>query len=427
MNLRLRTAIVFALLLALVYFLVKIVSIYILIIFFNIVLLYINSVFLFAYLDLKGEKQTTMKKWPSVSIIIPNYNGESTLAKCIESVKALEYPSGKEIIVIDDGSRDGSRAILKKFSGIKHILKKKNMGKAAALNDGIRLARGEVIVTIDSDTFPEKDCLVKMIPCLNGGVAAVTGFVRAFNTKGFVEKLQEIEYLVAFGFFQKILSDINAILVTPGPMSAYKAGVLRDIGGFDEKNITEDMEIAFRLRQNGWRIAACIDAHMYTVVPDNMRSLFRQRTRWYRGKFVNTVKYGGMLFNPKFGEFGLFTFPFSVIVEWCVVMFVFVMVAANIEAVLNYFGALSLVLSAGVSPEYFIPAFFGLNSSFFFYLIGAAFYSVFIYYSHELAGVKLGLARLPEITLFIIVYSIFISAVFFFGFFKEINRSDYSW
>jgi len=168
-----------------------------------------------------------------------------------EHVKNLNYPSKKEIIVVDDGSNDNSQNILKKIKGIKTILKKKNEGKAAALNDGITAAKGGYVVTIDSDTYPESDCLEKMVSHMEEGISAVTGFVRAHNTKGIVEKIQEVEYLIAFGFFQKVLSDINAILVTPGPMSLYRKSVLKKIGGFDEKNITEDMEIAFRIRKYG--------------------------------------------------------------------------------------------------------------------------------------------------------------------------------
>ncbi|MFH1391775.1 MAG: glycosyltransferase [Candidatus Diapherotrites archaeon] len=427
MNIKPRTVLIFPVMLVLVYFIVKIITFNWIIIFFNILLIFINSVFLFAYLEIKDKKKIAIKKWPSVTIVIPNYNGEACLAKCIEHVKNLSYPSKKEIIVVDDGSNDNSQKIMQKIKGIKIILKKNNEGKAAALNDGIAAAKGEYVVTIDSDTYPEPDCLEKMVSHMEEGVSAVTGFVRAHNTKGIVEKIQEVEYLIAFGFFQKVLSDINAILVTPGPMSLYRKSILKEIGGFDEKNITEDMEIAFRIRKYGGRIVTCIEAHIYTEVPTTLKQLFRQRVRWYRGKFFNTVKYSEMLFNPKFGEFGMFTFPFSVILEWVIVLFVFIFIAGNLENIGMYFGFIYSFLSVSTDVVALVPRLFALNSSFFFYLIGAAFYSFFLYYSHKLAGAKLSITKVPEITLFILIYSFFILVVFFVGFFKEINSSDYVW
>jgi len=426
MHIRPRTVIVFLLILAVVFFCVKLISLYWVVIFFNVILLFINSVFLFAYFEIK-PKEHKLKNWPSVSIVVPNYNGANNLVKCIEYVKNLEYSGKKEIIVVDDGSTDSSRKILKRISGIKLILNKKNKGKAGVLNDGISASKGEIIVTIDSDTYPEPDCLTKMVPLLKPGVSAVTGFVRASNTNGFVEKIQEIEYLVSFGFFQKVLSDLNAIMVTPGPMSIYDAKFLRKIGGFDEKNITEDMEIAFRIRENGGKMVTCTEAHIFTEVPTNIRHLFTQRVRWYRGKFMNTLKYSKMLFNPKYGDFGVFTFPFSVIMEWCVVLFLFIFVAGNIETLFYYFTLVASFLTVSNNIQVIVPALFSINSSIMFYVMGACFYAIFIYYSHILANDKLSIKKLPEITLFIMVFGVFLVLVFFTGFFKEINKSDYVW
>ncbi|VVB99219.1 Glycosyltransferase AglE [uncultured archaeon] len=427
MDIKPRTVAVFLLILGFVYLLVKAFTFYWIIIFMNIVLIFINSVFLFAYLDVKPSARQAARPLPSISVVVPNYNGERTLLRCIEAVKAMGYPGEKEIIVVDDGSKDSSLSILSEIKGIKVIAKEKNAGKAAALNTGIAKAKGELIVTIDSDTFPEKDCLEKMAPCFEGDVGAVTGFVRAYNAEGIIERIQAVEYLVSFGFFQAILSDIDAIYVTPGPMSVYRADVLRKIGGYDEKNITEDMEIALRMRKYGYRIVTCLGAHIYTEVPTTMKHLFRQRVRWYRGKFANTLQYREMLFNPKYGEFGMFTFPFSVIVEWCIVLFVFLFVAGNIESLFNYLNFSVSWLSASGNLAGLLPSAMYINPSFYFYVIGGIFYTIFVYISHGLAGDRLGLRKFPEMALFILVYGVFILSVFFVGFFKEINNSEARW
>ena len=422
-----RTIIVFLALVTAIFFLVKVVSVYWVIVFFNVLLIYINSVFLFAYFEFRKKKKPRITKWPSVTILIPNYNGGNTIEKCVQSAKDLEYKGRKEIIVLDDGSVDSSQRLLKKIKGIKVILNKKNKGKAVVLNQGIALAKGEIIVNIDSDTFPAKDALMKMIPHFGKNVGAVTGLVRAANVTNFVSKIQEIEYLVAFGFFQSVLSEINGVFVTPGPMSAFNAKILRDIGGYDEKNITEDMEIALRLQKHRYKIVAVPEAHIYTDVPTSLRVLFTQRVRWYRGKFFNTRKYKEILFNPRYGEFGMFSFPFSVIVEALAILLLIVTIAANIENVFNYFGFFTSFLS--ISNDFFgvLPTIGGIHSSVYFYFITVLMYSVLVYISHKFVDENISIFKMPQIILFLFVYGLFISSVYFTSFFKEVNASEYKW
>ncbi|MBI4210622.1 MAG: glycosyltransferase family 2 protein [Candidatus Diapherotrites archaeon] len=427
MRVRLRTFAVFLLVFGLIYMLVKMISVYWVIVFFNIVLVFINAVFLFAYFDFRSKPKPTISEWPRVSIVIPNYNGAKALAACVDAAKSLEYPLAKQIIVVDDGSTDDSKAILSRIKGIEVISKARNGGKAAALNSGIRLAKGDIVATIDSDTFPDRDCLMKMVPHFGEGVGAVTGLVRASNPDGFIGKIQEIEYLVAFGFFQSVLSEINGVFVTPGPMSVFRRAVLEDIGGFDEENITEDMEIALRLQKRHYRIVAAPDAHIYTEVPTTIRHLFRQRTRWYRGKFANTAKYRELLFNPDYGEFGMFSFPFSLIIEAIAILVLVVTVAANVENVMNYFGF--FVSWVGINGSFFglLPTFAGVNSSIYFYGLTILMYSMLVYISHKFVDEDISVFKIPQIIFFLFIYGLFISAVYFTSFFKEINASHYTW
>ncbi len=428
MALKFRAVAAFFLLIGLLYLLIKTVSVYWLIILFNVVLIFVNAVFLFAYIESRGKEKPALKKWPSVSIVIPNFNGEKTLLHCIDSVKRLEYPLKKEIIIVDDGSTDSSRELLRKVKGVKVLLAKKNSGKAAALNSGIKAAKGEIIAAIDSDTFPEKDALVKMARHFDSGnVGAVTGLVRSYRPTTFVEKIQEIEYLISFGFFQSVLADLNGIMVTPGPMSLFRKKVLVEIGGFDEKNITEDMEIAMRLQSKRFRIASAPEAVIYTVVPHTLKHWFRQRIRWYRGKFVNTRKYFGMVFNPKFGEFGMFSFPFSLVADGLAILLIAVTVAANFENVLNYFGFVISWFGSGGNVFGAIPAGFTLHSSIYFYFFTIVLYSFLVYVSHNFVNDRLSIWKLPEIVFYMFIYGFFISFVYFTSFFKEINGSDYTW
>ena len=99
-----------------------------------------------------------MKKFPSVSIVIPAFNEEKIIERVIDNVKKLTYPRKKEIIVVDDGSTDRTWDVLKKIKGIR-TFRKKNGGRASAVNYGLKKARGEIFVRIDADSFPERGCI----------------------------------------------------------------------------------------------------------------------------------------------------------------------------------------------------------------------------------------------------------------------------
>ncbi|MEM4390385.1 MAG: glycosyltransferase [Candidatus Diapherotrites archaeon] len=430
MAIRLRTIVIFVFLIAFIYFVLRFFSVYWLLVLFNVILLFGNFVFLVTYFSMPNKVSKPLPKdFPFVSIIVPNYNGSRTLVKCIESLKALRYSGKKEIIVVDDGSVDNSLQLLRKIKGIKVIAKKNNSGKAAALNTGLKVAKGEIVATIDSDTFPAPDALEKMVALFDSkDVGAVTGLVRVSNKNGFLQYLQEIEYLVAFAFFQSVFSELNSMFFTSGSISIYRKSVLVKVGGFDENNISEDMEIAMRLRYYNYRIVACIDAQIFTEVPDSFSKLFKQRLRWYRGKFFNSAKYSQMIFNPKFGDFGVFVFPFSIMVELLAILIFVVIFASNIDNLFNYFSFLFSWLGFGGSLFGVIPSLSGLHSSFFLYFLTLLFYSFVVYIAHKIVkNHDFSVSKVPHVFFFLFLYSFFISLVYLVSFFKEVNRSDYKW
>jgi cellulose synthase/poly-beta-1,6-N-acetylglucosamine synthase-like glycosyltransferase len=268
--------------------------------------------FLFILLFLSNQKKLLkrpkIKSFPSVSIIIPAHNEEETIAETIENVKKLEYPKKKEIIVVDDESTDKTFEIAKKYRNIK-VLRKKRGGKASALNFGIKQAKGEIVVCVDSDSYPEKDALLKTIPFFQKNVAAVTTSVIVKNAKGVLERLQELEYIMV-AWSRKLFEYLDAIYVTPGPMSLYRRDVLQKLGGFDEKNLTEDIEIAWRLMKHNYKIKMALDAKVYTHVPSTIKNWWHQRNRWNIGGLQTTAKYFNLFLKKEFGNIGTFLLPF---------------------------------------------------------------------------------------------------------------------
>jgi len=248
------------------------------------------------------------KKFPSVSIIIPAYNEKNCIEKTIKNVKKLIYSKKLEIIVVDDGSIDDTYKIAKKIKGIK-VLSKKHEGKAKALNFGLKHAKGEIVACVDSDSYPEKYALLKTIPLFEKDVAAVTTSVFVKNAKSLIQRLQRIEYLF-IAWTRKILEYLNSIYVTPGPMSLYRKNILLKIGGFDEKNLTEDIEIAWRLLKHKHKIKMSLDTKVYTTVPKTLKRWWHQRIRWNVGGLQTNFKYFNLFLNKNFGSVGMFILPF---------------------------------------------------------------------------------------------------------------------
>ena len=285
--------------------------------------MYFTILFFLLFQRNKGfmQKIPKLTNYPSVSIIVPSYNEESNIAKTIVNLKKLIYPKNKlEIIVVNDGSTDKTGEIARSFKGIK-VFDKINQGKKSfALNFGIEKAKGDVIACIDADSYPMPDALLKSIPFFNDSiVGAVTTSVFVKEPKKLIEKLQYLEYImIVWG--RKLLEFLDGIYVTPGALSMYRKNVLKEVGGFDEKNVTEDIEIAWKILRHGYIIKMSSPAKVYTNVPSSFKKWWKQRIRWNIGGLQTSYKHLDTIFRSRFKSLGMFVVPFfilSYIVSLC--------------------------------------------------------------------------------------------------------------
>ncbi len=281
--------------------------------------LYMLSMFLLIYLrnskDIFNYPKT--KKNYSVSFIVPAFNEQETIEDTLEHIFAIDYENIIEVIVVNDCSEDNTlkivKGLLKKYKTLKIISHEKNKGKAASLNDGLKIAKGELVIVVDADSYPASDCLSKMVGFFdNEKVGAVTCPVTARNRKKFMEKLQGIEYKM-IALTRKLLEYVDAIYVTPGPLAVYRKTALVDVGGFDEKNMTEDIEIAWNLTFKDWKRRMCLDTSVSSTVPDKFIPWFKQRRRWNVGGLQCIYKYRKSLFDSKKGMLGFFIIPFFIL------------------------------------------------------------------------------------------------------------------
>lgn len=278
--------------------------------------LYMLSLFIFIFLPNRLKIFDYPKgKVEGVSIIVPCYNAKDNIGNTIESLLELDWPKDKlEIIVVDDRSTDESVKIIQKYvqkyKNVRLIVNEKNSGgPAIPRNLGVKAARFNYVAVTDDDSRPNKDVLQKMIGFLQNDdkVGGVTCAVLADKPRTFMQHLQSIEYAV-IAFNRKLLDMVDAVYVTPGPFALYRRDILIKVGLFDPTNITEDIEIVWRMLSHGYKVRMSLSAKVYSVTPDKFRKWWKQRIRWNIGGKQTLWRYKGMVF--KRGMLGLFIIPF---------------------------------------------------------------------------------------------------------------------
>ena len=287
--------------------------------------LYIQVFYLVTFLEKRREIRPTLRttKYPTLSIVVPCFNEEKTVAKTINSLLATDYPKDKlEILVIDDGSKDNTWQVLQSlllhfktkapflsYQPPIKIFHKENGGKSSALNLGLTVASGEIFGCVDADSFVAPDAIAKMIKHFEDEeVMAVGSSVIVEKPKNMIELAQAAEYHMAV-YVKKVLGWLAGLHVVAGALSLFRKEVFAEIGNYRDAHRTEDMEIIFRMQVRGMKIAQCHDAFVYTVAPDTVAKLYYQRRRWIYGFINNVLDYRHTFMRPKFGNFAMLTIP----------------------------------------------------------------------------------------------------------------------
>ena len=286
------------------------------------IILYSSVLWFSVFFTHKNElfNNPKIRRYPSLTVLVPAYNEEKKISKCLESLLKLDYPNLK-IIAINDGSSDRTLEVMKTYEkkGVK-VINKKNSGKADSLNQALKYVDTELFMCMDADSYPDTDSVKKMIGYMEDkNVGGVTPALKIDEVKTFFQKIQWVEYIFSI-FLRKLFSILQCQYVLPGPGSIYRTEVIKELGGFDTNSITEDMEIAFRLQSNKYNIENSIDAYVYTEAPQSFKELFKQRIRWYRGYLQNIKKYSYMIGNTEYGNLGFFIIPINFI--WIFILFV---------------------------------------------------------------------------------------------------------
>lgn len=246
---------------------------------------------------------------PSVTVLVPAYNEAKVIARTLDSLQAQRGVT-PEIIVIDDGSSDATSEVAER-PGVR-VVRQANAGKWAALNRGLMLATGDVVVAIDADTVLDAEAVAKLARWFaEPSIGAVSGTAKVGNRHTLVTLWQHVEYTTGFNLDRRAYSDLNAITVVPGAIGAWRRDALIGLGGYSGRTLAEDCDLTIALRRAGWRIVYEPSAVAWTEAPETLGGLARQRLRWTFGTFQVLWLNRGALFRPREGALGMLALPYA--------------------------------------------------------------------------------------------------------------------
>lgn len=282
--------------------------------------LYIEVYLLLSFLEARDGVQENVRlsetDLPTVAIIVPCFNEETTVAGTLHSLLALRYPQNKlSIIAVNDGSTDGTLSVLKTFKNHSQItvLSKENGGKHSAMNHALAYTKADIVGCLDADSFVESEALYASIQRFSTtGAAAVTPAIVALAPTTWLQFVQQAEYALSV-FMRRAFAATNSVFITPGPFSLFKRDIVTKMGGWKHAHGTEDMEMAMRLQEGRYKIVNEPRARVFTKTPATIRTLYRQRVRWTYGFLMNVIDYRHMVLNRGYGALGMIVLPAAVI------------------------------------------------------------------------------------------------------------------
>jgi cellulose synthase/poly-beta-1,6-N-acetylglucosamine synthase-like glycosyltransferase/peptidoglycan/xylan/chitin deacetylase (PgdA/CDA1 family) len=229
-----------------------------------------------------------------VSVIVPAYNESAGIEAAVRSLLASDHPV--EIIVVDDGSTDGTADLVESLRLPVRVIRRPNAGKPAALNTGLAAATFDLVVMVDGDTVFEPDTVRTIVqPFADPRVGAVSGNAKVVNRGGMLGRWQHIEYVVGFNLDRRLFDLAECMPTVPGAVGAFRRQALLDLGGVSDVTLAEDTDLTMALCRAGWRVVYEEGAKAWTEAPASLNALWRQRYRWCYGTLQAMWKHRGAL------------------------------------------------------------------------------------------------------------------------------------
>jgi biofilm PGA synthesis N-glycosyltransferase PgaC len=307
----------------------------------------------------KRPPHRPLSVYPPISILIAAYNEEASIEETLVSIDQQKYPGELQVIVINDGSADGTAQVvqraLERYSWLSFVDLKKNGGKARALNIGFKEVLHDLVVTVDADSYLYRGALTSIVERYVAdppNTRAVAGKILVRNSRqNWITRCQEWDYFHGISAIKRVQSLFQGTLVAQGAFSVYDRAALIEVGGWPEC-VGEDIVLTWALLKAGYRVGHCEDACLFTNVPSTLKQLVKQRQRWARGMTEAFVKHPGILLKLRLSTFFI---HWNLLFPWLDLAFTIGFIPGIIFALFGYYwivGPMTLAL---------IPAAFALS------------------------------------------------------------------
>ena len=283
-----------------------------------------------------------------VSVLIPAFNEERVIERSIRQVLASENVR-IEVIVIDDGSKDRTSAVVESAFGKDdrvHLIKLENGGKARALNHGLAAAKSEIVVALDADTQFEPDTIARLARwfAADERLAAVAGNAKVGNRINIVTKWQALEYVTAQNLERRALARFGAMTVVPGAVGAWRKQAIMEVGGYPPETLAEDQDLTIAVQRAGWHVAYDQSAIAWTEAPQSFRQLARQRFRWAFGTIQCVWKHKRVMADGSPRGLAFVGLPQTIVFQ---LLFAMVSPIIDLSLILNIFWTVSSIREHG--------------------------------------------------------------------------------
>lgn len=265
------------------------------------------------YFMYKPITSVTNAELPVCTVIVPAYNEGKQVFDTLMSLANSDYPAAKlQLLSIDDGSKDDTWAWMQKAKKIlgdrvEIFRQPKNQGKRHALYRGFNLGRGDVFVTVDSDSIVKEDTLRNLVSpfIVDEDCGAVAGNIRVLNQKkALLPKMLDVSFVLSFEFVRSAESSLNSVLCTPGALAAYRrtavfaclpAWINQTFMG-KPSDIGEDRAMTNMILKQGHKVLFQRNAFAYTNVPESYKGLYKMFIRWGRSNVRENIEMSKYVF-----------------------------------------------------------------------------------------------------------------------------------
>jgi len=292
---------------------------------------------------------------PKASVIIPTYNEELSICAKLDNMLGQDYPKEDlQIIVVDSGSSDKTPDLVRAYAdkGVELLRQEQRSGKGAAVIHALNYAKNGIVIITDANSFFEGQVLKPLLRNFSDPqVAGVTGRFFLKDTKNNAETSGSYSFREYENVLRGYESSVDSAVSLYGELFAGR----KELIVMDPMNLTEDFDASISLVKKGARLVYEPLAGIYEYAPSNVRDVLIQKKRVVVGTIQSLIKHRGMLFNPRYGWYGMVILPghklFPVLGVWF--MIALISLPAILRETAVFYGA--VIGIAAISAAAFIP------------------------------------------------------------------------